>query len=756
MSAHPLIGVAADDADVVAVAPTPPQVRIALGGLLLCGLLICVWTFVTPHGIGPARPRDIATWFATAVVCGGGVLLFLRAGQDAAFRKPMGISLILSGLCHLASNHWGADTPIAQAAILIGAGASLLLCLAGVSTRVPRPQHLMTVRGFLEAALMGTVMSVALWQFGFRLLGAPSSVVPGLLFSTVIVCGALHFALRSEDRGLRIGAVALGFLLLAAIASFQLQQDLFPGVDDLRMRMATGALLWPPTVLGIFLSRPGRVEADSDWFAASERRSTLTMSVVVLTFTGIALFGMWKSGVDTPSLLLMGLALLILWLREIVRATQHHHLLTEVSAQAATDPMTGLPNRRGLEQKLGRLASHPEANLAMITVDIDRFKDINDLLGRTRGDALLSATANTLQQIAGEAGGQAYRVDGDEFVLLVSGGRDEARAVAAQAVDVMTSAAVRVPGAARLQLSCSVGVDGTWSRDAHDDLAGVLSRSGHAMRHAKTNGSRAAIFSSEMASALARRQAVEHRLRVDLDAIQVHFQPIVELTRHRVVAVEALARWHDPFLGEIPPAEFVTVAEDCGLMERLGQHLRHTALEQAAELSLADDGIRVTVNVSVLELRVPGFAERVLDDVGAVGMNPQDLILEVSESLLRNRAEPAVRTLHQLSEMGIGIVLDDFGAGYSSLALLTGLPVQGLKMARSLTGRLPDARADAVASVLGRLATDLGLTVMAAGVETAEQERALCRHGLCLVQGWRYAEALDLSALEGFLLQTRR
>lgn len=757
MSAQPLIDAAADRVLGDSSSPRPngrlsPRAQLVAAGAVLAGALVCFWALLDPAGPSWLNPKDVAATFTTGVIVAGGGLLIARSEDDARFRRPLGVGLLLAAVCHFASNFWGFDTTLKQAVILVWSFPAIACCFLGLSTRLPRSEILMPVRGVLEAALMGVMLAAALWQQAFRPFGQDSSIVFTLVLVTVTVCASLIFALRSDDTGLRVTAFAVAGLVTAAVTSLHLDElPRTQGQVNGTFWMAFAALLWPPLVIGLFLSRGSRTGPDGDWVASNERLTTMIMSVLVLVFSAFALAGMASQGVDNPTLALAGTAVVLLWLREVVRAHQNHQLLSEVSAQAATDPMTGLPNRRGLDERIARLHRRPEGQVGVITVDIDRFKDVNDLLGQSRGDALIVATADELAALAQAAGGQAFRVGGDEFVLLTGGGPQPARVLAAQAADVMATASTRVPGAARLQLSCSVGLDGSWADGSKSDLSTVLLRSGHAMRHAKATGTRAASFSPAMADAMARRQAVEQRLRVGLDDIDIRFQPILKLNERRVIAVEALARWHDTFLGDIPPREFLAVAEQAGQMERLGLHLLRRALTHTRTLDLARADIRTCVNVSTLELRVPGFAQRLLAEVSGAGLEPTDIIVEVSESVLDVRGEPAVMVLEELAGAGVGVVLDDFGAGYSSLALLTSMPVHGLKMDRALTGRLPDERADAIVAVLSQLAQDLGMGVVAAGVETAEQEAALQRHGLWSVQGWRYAQALDLRGMGEYL-----
>lgn len=756
MKVHPLIVAAAGRLFGDTAAPAgpdrrSPRARRLAVGTVLTGVALCVWTLTAPTGPDRRHADDVAAAFTTAVIAGGGALLLAGSDHDGRFRRPLGLALLLAAAGHLLVHTGGYSTPVQQTLILLWTLPAIGCCLVGLAGRPPRSDPLMPVRSLLEAALLGVMLGAALWQQVFRPYGAPFPLVYTLLPVTATVCAVLVFALRSTDPGLRVAAGAVAGLVLAGVLALHLDLVRPQAQDPGTYWMALAALLWPPLVIGLLTSRGGGTGPDSDWVAGNERLSTMAVSVLVLAFSACALAGMVTRGVDTPTLVLCGAAIVLLWLRELVRAHQNLHLVDDISAQAATDPMTGLPNRRGLEEQITRLRRRPPGPVGIITVDIDRFREVNDLLGQARGDALIVATSQELAHLARAAAGQTFRMGGAEFVLLVQADLASTRALAAHAADVMTRAAARVPGTVRFQLSCSVGLDGSWAEDPPADLSSVLLRSGHAMRHAKATGARTAVFSPAMADAMARRQAVEQRLRAGLDDIDVRFQPILSLDDRRVIGVEALARWHDHLLGDVPPREFLTVAEQSGQMERLGLHLLRRALRHTQTLDLAGAGIHTWVNVSTLELRIPGFARRFRQETRSAGLRPADLVVEVSEAVLDVRGGSAVKVLGELEAEGFRIVLDGFGAGYSSLALLTTLPVHGLKLDRGLTGRLPDARADAIAAVLTQLATDLGLGVVAAGVETADQEAALRRHGLWHVQGWRYAQALDLRGLEDYL-----
>ncbi|GAB3254356.1 EAL domain-containing protein [Kineosporia babensis] len=418
--------------------------------------------------------------------------------------------------------------------------------------------------------------------------------------------------------------------------------------------------------------------------------------------------------------------------------------------QAVHDPLTGLHNRMFLTEHLRRHGS--AAVPAALYIDLDRFKDVNDRFGHAAGDQVLVEFARRLQALAGP-GDLVIRLGGDEFVVLLAGGHDpaltraSAERVVAEAARPFVISVEQV--GVTVQLGASVGVASA-GRARHCAVAPdqLLTEADMAMYQAKSMG-RGRLFHYDE-QILAEREApattharhdLERRLRQALaeQALELHYQPLLELGSGRVGAVEALARWHDPVLGPVTPGEFIAVAEESGLIVDLGRWALAQACHDAAGWAA---GPSVAVNVSAVQLAQRSFITDVTDALAGSGLPPSRLCLEITETAAIADLCETARRLNELRAMGVTVALDDFGTGHSSLTMLRRLPVSVVKIDKSFTGRITDDAADAT---LVRLVTDaahvLGMTVCAEGIETAEQAAQLAAMGCDLVQGWLIAPA---------------
>jgi diguanylate cyclase (GGDEF)-like protein/PAS domain S-box-containing protein len=421
-----------------------------------------------------------------------------------------------------------------------------------------------------------------------------------------------------------------------------------------------------------------------------------------------------------------------------------------LSHQARHDALTGLPNRvlflERLERALAR-ARRSGRPLAVIFLDLDDFKLVNDTRGHEVGDALLMALTPRLNA-AVRYGDTIARLGGDEFVALCEdlGGDSDALEIAER----LTSAAREPVWAGDLEHHVSISAGIVMVIDPESVTAqAVLRDSDAAMYAAKANGKgRVAMFDESMRERLMERVAIEASLRgaVDRGELELYYQPVVGLDHGRVVAVEALLRWHHPVRGLLGAAEFMPVAERSGLTGAIGEWVIDQACRQAVSWRGA---VPVSVNVSAHQLTrsdLPATVARVLKDTG---LEPRMLMLEVTEgTLLQDAAEPALR---RLKALGVRIVVDDFGTGYSSVAALRGLGVDGLKLDRSFVHALGREGEDGsvVGAILG-VAGALDADVMAEGVETWAQATRLRMHGCALAQGYLFARpcpATELSAL---------
>ncbi|WIM95536.1 bifunctional diguanylate cyclase/phosphodiesterase [Actinoplanes oblitus] len=396
---------------------------------------------------------------------------------------------------------------------------------------------------------------------------------------------------------------------------------------------------------------------------------------------------------------------------------------------AHTDPLTGLANRRGLQLAL-KADGGPRA---LIGIDMDGFKTVNDLRGHDVGDAVLAEVGARLRRnlLAGDV---AARLGGDEFAVLMHGDDDEA-VLAAHRLLAVLGEPYEVDGG-QIFLSASVGVASTGELLHDADLA---------LRYAKQRGkNRVEQYQAGYDELLRRRGTLTGELRhaIDRDQLRLVFQPVVALPSMRPVGCEALLRWTHPELGPVRPDEFIPVAEESGLINRIGAWVLENACRQLADWLAAGHDIWMSVNLSPKELHNADYAAQVADILTELGVPPQRLVLEVTEHAVATDMEELVRRLAELRETGVRIALDDFGAGYSSLTQLRTLPVDILKIDHALVAE-PESRTGTAAplvDVVVRLGHRLGLEVLAEGIGTPAQrgvvEEAGCRLGQGSLFGW--------------------
>ncbi len=421
------------------------------------------------------------------------------------------------------------------------------------------------------------------------------------------------------------------------------------------------------------------------------------------------------------------------------------------AATAASDALTGLANRRGLAARIDAAADAVRdggSGFALLVVDLDRFRHINDSLGEAVGDHVLVDVARRIQ--AGMRHGDTLaRLAGDQFALLVAAADAAAAEAAARRVLNVVARPCNVDGVP-FTLTCSIGValapSHGWTADE------LVRRAEAAMRAAKAGG-RAGFRFHQLRAEVDRggQIRIDHAMRQALVAgrFRLHYQPQVALDDGRVVGAEALLRWHDPELGDVAPARFIPVAEDSGFIVPLGDWVLSQAVRQAAQWHERGQALPVAVNVSALQFQQAHFVDRVASVLAVSGLPPALLELELTESILVHDADEALHRLQALARIGVRLSIDDFGTGYSSLAYLKRFPIGKLKIDRSFVAGLPDDDGDAaIVRAILQMARALGLRVIAEGVETDAQRRFLQVEGCSEYQGWLFAPALDTPSFE--------
>ncbi|MFF8287647.1 putative bifunctional diguanylate cyclase/phosphodiesterase [Streptomyces sp. NPDC016309] len=408
------------------------------------------------------------------------------------------------------------------------------------------------------------------------------------------------------------------------------------------------------------------------------------------------------------------------------------------------DPLTGLPNRQWLLERTWSALEEAEgegARAALVLIDLDRFRSVNDTLGHLAGDRLLLQIADRLR-LALPRGAEAARLGGDEFAVLLptADSTTSAQRVARQLAAELSSP-LDLDGLT-LVLEASAGV--AVFPDHALDAEGLLQRADVAMYQAKRDRTGVEVYESKRDSNTPDRLGLLGDLRRALDAgdVELHYQPKVRFDGH-VAGLEALVRWVHPERGKVPPDEFIAIAESSGLMPHLTEYVLETALGQVAKWRAQGLYVPVAVNVSPRDVHTPGFAGAVAARLARHGVPAGALQLEITEHVLLEDPERAADTLAGLTGHGVKMSLDDFGTGYSSLVHLRRLPVSELKIDRSFVARLAIDNEDAeIVRCTVDLAHSLGLLVVAEGVEDDETWERLRDLGCDAVQGWLVAAAM--------------
>jgi diguanylate cyclase (GGDEF)-like protein len=612
----------------------------------------------------------------------------------ALFALALVGSMALAGLWSLpfaAKTKLYLDTGVLVAAVLLfEPGAAILVAAAGtliaqVLRRQPWYQTLFNVaQTALMAATGGLIMAAGGWEVDPLRFGRPSSALL-----------------------IMVAAVAMHLLNLAAV-----------GVIVALQSGQTVLTVWRRTALH---------------FDVAEALAYGTQVVLGVLAAIVADAHAWT------------VALLLLPAGGLYQALDHHirqrrAVEARLVHQAFHDPLTDLPNRALFLDRLGQLqgrAGRRGEPLAVLFLDLDHFKFVNDRYGHAGGDRLLIAVAERLRECA-RPGDTVARLGGDEFTLLLDGFEDPAEV---EAVAARVAGTLDAPFAIdddEVAVTASIGI--ALSRRDHAAPADLLRDADVALYRAKERGkARYAIFDPAMGTNLRERIALEAELRqaVERDQLRLVYQPVVELATGRVVSVEALVRWEHPGRGLVLPAGFIPLAEEAGLVEPIGRWVLAEACRQAVIWQdQFTNAPAVAVNLSARQFQHPGLVEEVAGALRATGLAPDRLELEITESAVMADADVTAATLRDLKNLGVCVAIDDFGTGYSSLSYLRRFPLDLLKIDQSFVSGLGSDVGDIaiVEAVIG-LAHMLGLRVVAEGVETLEQATRLRELGCEFGQG---------------------
>jgi diguanylate cyclase (GGDEF)-like protein len=414
------------------------------------------------------------------------------------------------------------------------------------------------------------------------------------------------------------------------------------------------------------------------------------------------------------------------------------------------DPLTDLANRRLFHQELEQALAglRPGELLALHCIDLDQFKGVNDTLGHAAGDALLRQAAQRLRLCLPQ-GGLVARLGGDEFAIIQTGlhGREEAAAFARMIGEVLD----RDYQIDDRQAVVGVSI-GICLASHEDSVPEVVRNADIALYRAKAEGrSTFRFFEPAMDEAVRQKQLLRGGLRSALERgeLDLHFQPLVGIRTGEVTGFEALLRWQHPERGMIPPAEFIAVAEEAGLITRMGEWALRAACREAARWP---SSIRVAVNLSPVQFRSPSLLQAVTGALAEAGLEAGRLELEITESALLQDDQANLAILQELRGLGLRIALDDFGTGFSSLGYLLRFPFDKIKIDRSFVMGLPDRReSKAVIGAVISMGRSLGISVTAEGVETVEQRDALHRLGCDEAQGYLFSRPVPAAEVPSLM-----
>jgi diguanylate cyclase (GGDEF)-like protein/PAS domain S-box-containing protein len=479
------------------------------------------------------------------------------------------------------------------------------------------------------------------------------------------------------------------------------------------------------------------VSADPDYL---EAEGIVRSEISLPLLEHAELLGVLNVEAARPALDVHDLSLVQAVADRVAGALALNRRLVQLETQAFHDALTGLANRAlfadRTEHALKR-HSRMARDVAVVFLDLDDFKKVNDGLGHAAGDELLRRVAERLQG-AIRAGDTVARLGGDEFAVLLESvhGPDDAMMVADRLLDSL-STPFTIGREVVVSASAGVALTETTATELLRDADVAMYRAKHAGK------SRCVLFEPTMREAAIERLDLERELRI---AIRRHelflvYQPIVDAETHRIVSLEALVRWRHPDRGVLEPRSFIELAEQTGLILPLGREVLRAACLQAGAWNEAGWApLPVSVNVSPRQLGEPAFIKDVMDAVRDASLEPASLILEITESVLVQHPDRASETLRELRRLGVQIAIDDFGTGYSSLSYINDLPLDMLKVDRSFIGAV--ANRPAVVETLFRLGRVLGLRTVAEGIETIEELDAVRSLGAGLAQGYLFSRPL--------------
>ncbi|MBY8872296.1 bifunctional diguanylate cyclase/phosphodiesterase [Micromonospora sp. PLK6-60] len=747
----------------VRAAPVHPGLagRVGLVAAGVAVLVEAIWLF------GALPDAALVSDLGGLVVAGWAALACVGAARrQPEQRRFWTLLAVTMGLAALGRTVWtverlGADdlphTPLIGALFVVGlvTGTAALLC----SNAAPR-NAVGRARAVLDGVIVGLALIPIGWVVVFRDVAAADLTDPlrtiGLLYPmldlmqlTILIAVAgpsrrMWPALAMIGVGLAIRAVAdAGYVSLVAHGTYAPGHpiDLCWPLSYLLVGLATG---YPPPAAGDAVD--DTVESPvPPWWRVALPYLPVGGAIVAVVLSR-------RPTGQTPHLVFYGMMTLlgVLAVRQGLAANENLRLVARLRRLAYSDQLTGLPNRLMFTRRLRR-ALRDRVPVAVLLLDLDGFKQVNDRFGHAAGDRLLTGIAERMRDVVDGAGTIA-RLGGDEFAVLVDGTRG---VPPERLADRLLAALQPLPGEEDLGVHPSASIGIAEYGPQHTSHTDLLRDADIAMYAAKAAGKSAYRTCTPLLreSAVTRAELIaDLRRAVDEGQLHLEYQPIVDLATGAVRSAEALVRWQHPRLGPLTPARFLPLAEETGLILPIDRWVIHEACRAAGAWRQHAPEATVAVNISAAHLRRPDLIATVTGATAGAGLAPRALTLELTESALIEGSEVVLERLHQLRELGIRIAIDDFGTGYSSLSYLHRIPATELKIDRSFVARLDDdARAYATVEMVTRLAGAFDLAVVAEGVETQAQHEAVAAIGCLHGQGWRYGRPVGLDDLLGSL-----
>ena len=727
-----------------------------------------------------------------AVQLGWGVL----PGSPGELLTKVGVNLVLVGsgvLCLSAATGWGTDARawrwLGSAIVCWGLGNVYFTAFLWEqhAPSVPSPADVLWLLFYpmMYRGLVLLLRSATGRMTSGRILDGLVAGLVAAAFSASIVFDAVASSARGTAPAiLTTLAYPLGDLILLGLVAGALSMTgwrlssswgwiagalvVFLIADGLYLHGISSGTWSSGSLVGVGWPLAAFIMGVAAWFGPSDRSteasSSASTAAVPVAFgvlaVGLLVFDHFQT-LNALAVALGATAMLAVLARVLVATRAHDRLLMRARADAVTDPLTALPNRTlaldRLTQALARRRREGTC-VAVLALDLDRFKVVNDSLGHQAGDDVLIALAPRLTAALRPTDTVA-RIGGDEFIVICP--NVDGAAGATDIAERLSEAVERplVLSSSEHFLSVSIGIAITAS---HNDTAdSVLRDADAALYRAKDRGrGRYEHFDAGMRERGLERARTEAALRRALARreIQVWYQPVIDLASGRTVSMEALARWEHPQQGFIPPLSFIPIAEETGLIVELGLHVLEQACRQtAAWQQHLHESLEISVNVSGRQVVDPAFAPQVRAIAESSGIRRGTLAIEITESVLMEEADAPATVLATLHQNGVRLALDDFGTGYSSLSRLKRFALDVIKIDRSFIAALAaDSDDRAIVKATIDMAQALGLTVVAEGVETTQQEEVLQALGCGRAQGYLYARPQPAGAITDLLALERQ